>query len=102
MEKVICDGMVAIVYSPGFGAGLYTWNQQYPDMVFDPMLVNLIETGKIDEAHTYAALRWPDAYLDGLDSAVVDWIPQGTVFRIYEYDGSETIEIQEKMNWMIA
>jgi hypothetical protein len=102
MEKVIRDGMVAVIYSPGFGAGLYTWNQEHPDIIFDPMLVDLIETGKHDEAHTYATLRWPDAFLGGLDTAAVKWIPQGTLFRIHEYDGSESIEIKEDLSWMIA
>jgi hypothetical protein len=27
MEKVIRDGKVAVLYSPGYGAGWYSWNR---------------------------------------------------------------------------
>ena len=28
MEKVIRNGQVAVLYSPGFGAGWYSWNEK--------------------------------------------------------------------------
>lgn len=30
MDKVIRDGMVAVIYSPGYGAGWSSWNRDYP------------------------------------------------------------------------
>jgi hypothetical protein len=30
------------------------------------------------------------------------WVPEGTLFRVNEYDGSESIEIQEDVSWMVA
>lgn len=49
MEKVIRDGNVAILYSPGFGAGWYTWNTSYPEIIFHPKLVEMVESGRKDE-----------------------------------------------------
>lgn len=43
-SKVInSDGCVAVLYSPGFGAGFYTWNTTVSkDIVFDPRIVTLV------------------------------------------------------------
>ena len=38
-DRVIRDGLVAVVYSPGFGAGWYTWNLESPEILFDPNIV---------------------------------------------------------------
>ena len=102
MEKVIRDNNVAVVYSPGFGAGWYTWNQEYPDMVYDPTVVFYVEQGRKDELLAYCQLKWPDAYLGGADSLKIEWLPLGTEFRIHEYDGSENIEVKENLDWIIA
>ena len=99
---MIKDGKVAVLISPDYGAGWYTWNTEYPDCLFDPMLASLVLEGKMDEAVTYATLRWPEAYLGGLDTLTVKWVPQGTAFRVHEYDGSETLEIKEDLDWFVA
>ena len=45
MEKVIKDGKVGVLVSPGFGAGFYTWG--YPEeAIFDPTLIELVENEK--------------------------------------------------------
>ena len=103
MEKYIRGGnLVGILYSPGFGAGWSTWNPEYPDMVFDPALIDLVANSEWKKAQTYATLRWPDAYLGGIGHLSVTWLPQGTVFRIAEEDGNETIEIRDKIDWSTA
>ncbi len=46
MKKVIRDGHVAVIYSPGFGAGWYTWNQLLDNaeqLIYDPMIVQILE-----------------------------------------------------------
>ena len=35
MNKLIRDGMVAVLYSPDYGSGWYTWNQDDPEILFD-------------------------------------------------------------------
>ena len=101
-DRVIRDGCVAIVYSPGFGAGWYTWNTECPEIVFDPMIVDCVEKGEMDKLATYVAMRYPDIYTGGMEDLTVQWLPVGTLFRIHEYDGSESLEIKEDMDWMIA
>jgi hypothetical protein len=32
----------------------------------------------------------------------VEWIPEGTLFKVNEYDGSESIEYKENDQWMVA
>lgn len=105
MQKYIKDGQVAVLYSPGFGAGWYTWNTEYPQMVFDPKIVEfLIEDtdDRIGKIVQYCENAYPDSYLSGVDDLSIRWLPIGTEFRINEYDGSETIEIKEKTVWLTA
>ena len=49
MIKLVRDGMVAVLYSPGFGAGWYTWNQECTELMFDPAIVKLVEDENFDE-----------------------------------------------------
>jgi len=104
MEKLIQDNKVAVLYSPGFGAGWYTWNNVDcgAEIMFDPVLAQYVLQAKYDEALTYASMRWPDAYLGGINDLQVEWIPIGTDFRIHEYDGAETIELKDEMDWVTA
>lgn len=102
IHKLSQDGNVAVLYSPGFGAGWSTWNREYPQLVFDPAIVRYVEKGDKEKLAEYMALKYPDAYTGGMDDLTVAWIPEGTAFRIDEYDGSESIEIMTEVNWLIA
>ena len=104
MEKLVRDGKVAVIYSPGFGAGWYTWNySEYGhELMFDPVLAAYVDEGKIAEAESYIAMRFPEAYASGVADLVVKWIPVGTAFRIHEYDGNESIELEQEMDWLTA
>ena len=103
MEKVIIDGKVAVLVSHGFGAGWSTWNYQYPEMLFDPEIVQLIEeNASTIRIESQAAVSYPDCYIGGVDDLIVQWIPQGTQFRINEYDGDESLEIRNDIQWNTA
>ena len=102
MNKLIKDGKVAVLYSPGFGAGWYTWNYKYPEIIFDPAIVKLVEKEKWAELDTYVTLKYPEIYKAGMTDLLVEWIPEGTEFKVTEYDGSESIEYKENESWMIA
>ena len=104
MDKFIRDGKVAVLYSPGYGAGWSTWNQEYGDeLVFDPGLVDLVLAGRDqEEIVVYATLKWPDACLLGLASLDVEWVPVGTKFQIGEYDGHESVNVFDEEDWFIA
>ena len=102
MNKLSEDGKVAVLYSPGFGAGWYTWNYEYPEILFDPAIVKFIEKEQFDELVTYVTLKYPDIYTGGMKDLKVEWIPEGTLFKVNEYDGSESIEYKENDNWLVA
>ena len=105
MEKVIKNNMVAVIASPGYGAGWSSWNQEYPEIVFDPRVVAWIENGKqVHEAgdlESYLEQTYPEGYFS-IEDLVVYWLPVGTVFRIHEYDGNEHIVTQDRERWFIA
>ena len=102
MDKVIVNGKVAVLYSPGFGSGWYTWNQEFPELIFSPAIVKLVEQEKFDELETYMELKYPEVFKGGMMDLEIQWIPVGTEFRIHEYDGSENIELKEDLNWLTA
>jgi hypothetical protein len=105
MDRVVRDGLVAVVYSPGYGAGWSTWNIEYSteELIFDPGLVDLVLAGKEhEEIEVYATLKWPGAYLGGLSELDVKWVPVGTGFYIKEDDGYEMIVQYNDIEWIIA
>jgi hypothetical protein len=90
MNKVIRDGKVAVLYSPGFGAGWYSWSN-IPECVFDPDIVAAVESGDRHKAADIASAKWEGFYTGGADQLEIEWLPEGTPFRIEEYDGSESV-----------
>lgn len=102
MNKVIRDGQVAVLYSPGWGAGWYTWNREHPEILFDPTIVSLVEEKKFDHLATYMILKYPDIYTGGMEDLTIAWIPKGTLFEVTEHDGSESIKIKENNTWIEA
>lgn len=102
MNKLIEDGKVAVLYSPNFGAGWYTWNYDTPEILFDPAIVKFVENKKWAELDTYVTLKYPEIYKGGMTDLEVEWIPEGTLFKVNEYDGSESIEYKENDHWMVA
>jgi hypothetical protein len=108
MNKVIRDGKVAVLVSPGFGAGWSTWSysgrEDYRNfMLHDPTLVAMVERGDSVEAiESYVTAKHPDTYCGGADDLTIQWLPVGTAFRIHEYDGSESVEIRDDIEWNIA
>ena len=101
MEKVIRDGMVAVLYSPGYGAGWYSWNTKYPECLFDPNIVAMVEAGQHDQIEAYCKTAHPDLLLGGTEQLQIEWLPVGTAFKIEEYDGYESIEYQDT-DWHVA
>lgn len=109
MEKVIKNGEVAIVYSPRYGAGWSTWasEEQRETLIFHPAIVNMVLKNKqseIDKSWMKKNLgkEYEDVYLGGADDLCVEWVPFGTVFRITEYDGFESVEIYDTDDYFVA
>jgi len=102
MNKLVRDGMVAVLYSPDYGSGWYTWNSNIPELLFDPAIVQLIEEDKFDELQTYLTLKYPNIHDGGMWELKIAWIPEGTMFRVNEYDGDESIELKDDADWFTA
>lgn len=103
VDKVIRDGKVAVLYSPGFGAGWSTWAytpELKEQMVFCPALVFAIEKG--EDLDVVAEDLFPDEYHGGLRDLKICWVPMGQRFRISEYEGSESIELLDQISHYIA
>lgn len=102
MEKVIRDGRVAVLYSPGWGAGWYTWNTGSPACLHHPEIVRLVEERRGEDAICEAAERLWGAgfYAGGAESLAIAWLPEGTAFRLDEHDGSERIITQAELDLM--
>lgn len=101
MEKVIRNGQVGVLISTDYGAGFLTWGAPL-EAIFDPTLIGLIESEKLDEAIEFVETTWPGVYTGGVSSLRIFWVPEGTKFHIDEYDGSEYIEFLEHINWITA
>ena len=95
---------VGVVISSGFGAGWSTWGGTHPcDKKFIEYLLNngiikkynddLIWEVKIKQSAVEAFFP-NDArpYCGGADGLEIHWVKEGTVIRITEYDGNESIE----------
>ena len=98
-------GEVAVLYSPDFGAGWYTWNtdlENSKELLFDKTLVEYVLEKDYEKAANYAVGRWPVIYTGGLFQLEVMFLPEGTAFQVTEYDGCEDIEICEHVDWIVA
>ena len=101
MNKVIENGFVAVLYSPGYGAGWSTWN--YEDgldetLLFHPALVEMVRNNRQNEIDTDWLVKnlgeeFRNVYCGGAMGLEIEWLPEGTIFRVEEYDGSESIVI---------
>ena len=101
VEKLIRDGKVAVLISPGFGAGWSTWASDHAEFaLFDKGLVELAERGaSASEVEEYIkqALNNKYFYVGGWSDVEVRWLDQGTRFTVYEYDGSESLRMIEDL-----
>ena len=101
MDKVIRDGKVAVLISYGYGGGFYTWGAPL-EAIFDPKLVELVESEDFDGANEYVMSTYQDVYTGGVEDLVVVWVDEGEEFIINEYDGNESIQLKSKTQWITA
>lgn len=99
MNKVIKEGKVAVLISRGFGSGFHSYGAPL-EAIFDPKLVELVESEDFDGAEEYVTNTYPDVYTGGVRDLVVVWIDEGEDFIINEYDGSESIQLKSKTQWI--
>jgi len=102
MNKVVRDGRVAVLISPEYGAGWSTWNPKYPEILFDPAIVEFVEKDQSEELQVYVTLKYPGINDGGIVGLTIEWIPEGALFRVNEHDGAESIEFQDRIKWIQA
>ena len=101
MNKVVRDGRVAVIYSPHYGAGWYSWHL-IPELLFDPAVVDMIETDRYEDIESYCAEHWPDAHVGDPEDLTIAWVEEGREFQIEEYDGSEKLRFRDREQWIVA
>lgn len=111
-DRYIKDGMVGVVYSPNFGAGFSTWGVSA--MATDPKIVEIVldmidsenardsvRSNNLDEELARYVKETYDRNYYAQQLAVA-WLGPGTRFFIKEYDGAETIETENDIEWSVA
>lgn len=100
MGKVIKGGMVAVLVSSSYGAGWYSWNSDDEAILFDADIVKILIDCDNDPSSMDKKLiidiakdRYGDNYYGGVDGLRVEWVDEGCLFRIEEYDGAEELRI---------
>ncbi len=102
MDKLIVNGRVAVLYSPGFGAGWASWNSELGEyLCMDKELTEILFNAKDAKEKRAAKERimeiveekYPDVYTGGGDSLELEWVDIGDRFEIAEYDGNERVRI---------
>lgn len=99
-KKVIRDGKVAVCYCTR-GEGLSRYNHIYPELLFSPKIVEMIEEERQEEITS----EWIEKEL-GIkvvdigfcDFLTIKWIPEGEQFQITEFDGCEDIWLLKELN----
>lgn len=93
------DEELAVLISPGYGAGWSTWNDI--DIALDSKIIEyFMRNPKPTEEEMSCFLEengYHNIYMGGYENLKIKWIPKGTSFLIMEYDGSEYIEINKAM-----
>lgn len=108
-DKYIENGNVAVIYSGSYGAGWSTWNTEkkfHQKMIFDTEIVKILLDdsikNKVELILEHVELKYKNACLLASDELAIEWIPIGTLFRINEYDGAESVEIFDKKTYLKA
>lgn len=102
-EKFIKDGKVAVLYSPGFGAGWSTWNREYAEeLLFDSRIVSALLNDSREAAERVTEKLYPDTYTGGASDLEIMWLDPNCQFSVSEYDGSESFRFRDSGDWFIA
>jgi hypothetical protein len=104
MEKIEKDGRVAVLYSPGFGAGWSTWayDDQKEALCMDARIVGPFVAGDKVGAVAAAVAMFPDFYTGGASGLSVMWIEKGKAFEVNEYDGNESVHVLGDRTYLVA
>ena len=97
------DTLVAVLVSSGWGAGWSTWNNEYPDLLFESEVVAFLLNGGIsgkEALFEYMHKTYKGIYLGGFEDLFIVWAPEGREFVILEYDGMESLMFKDEFSWV--
>lgn len=113
-NKVIKDGMVAVLVTGDYGAGWSTGNNE--QLMFEPIIVHMLQAIEKWEgdgwARCNATMRMniqataevlhPEGYWAAAKDLRIVWVPVMAKFRIMEKDGFEWVELRDDIEWLTA
>jgi hypothetical protein len=103
MNKVYEGEFTKVLISPGFGAGWSTWNYDIPELLFDPVIVSMVEDGtSFETIEAYCTAKYSTGYFGGSADLEVRLIKTGSEFIVHEYDGAESIQLKDEFKWVQA
>lgn len=94
-EKLIRDGKIAVIISPGFGAGWSSWASDHLQefCLFDRRLVECLEAGGDLAALALGLVGEEYLYTGGASGAEIRWLDVGEQFCVEEYYGFESLRL---------
>lgn len=93
--------MIGVLVSGGFGAGWSTWGSKLSCLDKD-LLAAFERHASKEEILKIAQTNWPEQCTGGLIQCKVEYVQEGTAFRITEYDGYESLEIISDIDYIVA
>ena len=91
------NGDIEILISPGFGAGWSTWSSEYSiNLAVDKRIIDFFKKYKhdvdIDKVDNFlTSIGYKNVFMSGYYDLIIETVPEGSKFRISEYDGHETL-----------
>jgi hypothetical protein len=95
------DGNVAVVYSPGYGAGFWHLPDCLRHLRRHAALAEAAERGNFADVCERMGLYDMMGEFGG-DQAALAWVPKGARYMIGEYDGYESVVVEDKIKWDVA
>ena len=107
VEKYYQDGKVAVLISPGYGAGWSTWGRQ--ELAYDKRVVEFWfehhneNPNKINGVkELFKSWGYGYVYFGGWCQIELAWVPVGSIIRINEYDGFEELIYLEEDDYFVV
>jgi hypothetical protein len=97
------ETLVAVLVSNGWGAGWSTWNNEYPELLFESEVVAYLLNGAIsgkEALYEYLAKKYKNIYMGGFEELFIVWAPEGKEFVILKYDGMESLIFKNEFEWI--
>ena len=102
MKKKLKGGKICVIYSPGYGAGWYSWHG-ITELLFDPTVVEMIEReAEADEIIEYCTTAYGEECYLAADELAVAYVDTDDSFYIDEYDGAESVVLKSTFKWINA